>query len=235
MSNAKLSRNLGATIHNVFWDGDRNRSCEALSVTLRGQGKMPFVVPYGASNALGAIAYACVAAEISEQSQAAGFQPAAILAPSVSGATQAGLCLGAAMEMPSSRVVGIDISFKPELVRAKVDSLAKRAAQKRPEQNVVALSTDEVKNYLYNVCKCKWNEVYQECEKGWQYKTLRPTIHTKLPQLPSRRYNTIIFRLRSGHCRLNQHLNRIGSASSPLFPRCGTPESVEHYIINCPL
>ena len=117
----------------------------------------------------------------------------------------------------------------------KADSLAKRAAQRRPEQNTVALSTDEVKKYLYNVCKCEWNEVYQECEKGQQYKALRPTIHTKLPQLPSRRYDTIIFRLRTGHCRLNQHLNRIGCASSPLCHRCGTPESVEHYIINCPL
>ena len=101
----------------------------------------------------------------------------------------------------------------------KADSLAKKAAQRRPEQNTVALSTDEVKNYLYNVCKCKWNEVYQECEKGWQYKTLRPTIHTKLSELPSRRYNTVIFRMRSVHCRLNQHLKRIGCAPSPLCHR----------------
>ena len=74
----------------------------------------------------------------------------------------------------------------------KADSLAKIAAKKRPEQNAVALSTDEVKIYLYNVYKCKWNEVYQECEKGKQYKTLSPTIHTKLSQLPSRRQSALV-------------------------------------------
>ena len=127
-NNVSLSRDLGAKLHDVFWDGDRARSCKALSTMLRDQGKKPFIVPYGASNTLGAVAYASVAVEISAQSKAAGFLPAAILAPSVSGATQAGLSLGASIEMPSTKVIGIDISFNPELVRTKVASIARRAA-----------------------------------------------------------------------------------------------------------
>ena len=115
--NAKLNRLFGAHLHDVYWDGDRTRACEALCSTLRNQGKSPFLVPYGASNALGAVAYASTIAEIKQQSNALGMQPASIVHCSGSGATQAGLIVGAATAMPETDIVGIGMCARPERVR----------------------------------------------------------------------------------------------------------------------
>src|SRR6186997_1709348 len=56
--NALLNRLFGATLHDVPWNGDRNGAITALADQLRGEGRKPFVVPYGVSSPLGAVAYA---------------------------------------------------------------------------------------------------------------------------------------------------------------------------------
>jgi L-cysteate sulfo-lyase len=113
----------------VPWTGDRNRAISELGERPRAEGKQPFFVPYGVSNPLGAIAYASTILEIAEQSQAAGFNPSAIVHCSGSGGTQAGLTIGAAIALPSTRIVGIDIDAEPERVRADVVTYAKGAAE----------------------------------------------------------------------------------------------------------
>src|SRR5690348_17328180 len=70
--NALLNRLFGATLHDVPWDGDRNGAIRALADRLRSEGRRPFVVPYGVSDALGAVGYASTVVEIAEQSAAAG-------------------------------------------------------------------------------------------------------------------------------------------------------------------
>jgi L-cysteate sulfo-lyase len=126
--NAFLNRLFGAHLHDVPWTGDRNGAIEALGDRLRAEGKRPFFVPYGVSSPLGAVAYASTILEIAEQSQAAGFDPAAIVHCSGSAGTQAGLVVGATMALPHSRIVGIDIDAEPERVRADVVTYAKAAA-----------------------------------------------------------------------------------------------------------
>src|SRR5690606_16727395 len=111
--NALLTRLFGATLHDVPWDGDRNGAIERLAESLRRQGARPFVVPYGVSSALGAVGYASTASEIAAQSREVGFMPAAIVHCSGSGATQAGLAVGAAACLPRTRVLGIDIDAEP--------------------------------------------------------------------------------------------------------------------------
>ena len=110
------------------WTGDRNRAIEELCDRLRAEGKRPFLVPYGVSSPIGAVAYASTIAEIAEQAQAAGFHPAAILLCSGSAATQAGLVVGASIALPRTRIIGIDIDAEPERVRADVVAYAKGAA-----------------------------------------------------------------------------------------------------------
>ena len=56
--NAFLNRLFGAHLHDVQWTGDRNGAIEQISHQLRAEGRRPYVVPYGVSNALGAVAYA---------------------------------------------------------------------------------------------------------------------------------------------------------------------------------
>src|SRR5689334_6411861 len=94
--NVALNKLFGAVLHDIPWTGDRNQAIRDLADTLAARGRKPFVVPYGVSDALGAIGYASTALEIAQQAAAAGFTPSAIVHCSGSGATQAGLVLGAA-------------------------------------------------------------------------------------------------------------------------------------------
>jgi L-cysteate sulfo-lyase len=126
--NALLNRLFGATLHDVPWDGDRNGAIRALAERLRGEGRKPYLVPYGVSNPLGAVGYASTVAEIAAQSAAAGIVPAAIVHCTGSGGTQAGLVVGARSTLPKTRVVGIDIDAEPERVRADVVTYAQGAA-----------------------------------------------------------------------------------------------------------
>lgn len=119
--NALLNRVFGAVLHETPWDGDRASALQALAERLKSEGRRPYVVPYGASNALGAAAYATAALEIAGQMEAA---PTAVLHASGSGGTQAGLVVGAMACLPGTRIVGVDIDAEAERVRADVAALA---------------------------------------------------------------------------------------------------------------
>jgi len=118
--NALLNRIYGAQLHDVPWDGDRNGAIARLAEELSAQGRRPYVVPYGVSNALGAVGYASAALEIAQQCDDLGITPRAIVHCTGSAGTQAGLVLGATIAMPATDVVGIDIDAEPERVRADV-------------------------------------------------------------------------------------------------------------------
>src|SRR5215469_10493441 len=126
--NAFLNRLFGAHLHDVPWTGDRNDAIRAIARELEAQGHKPYVVPYGASNALGAIGYATTIAEIESQAAAQGCRPVAIVHCTGSAGTQAGLIVGASIAMPGARIVGIDIDAEPDRVRADVVTLAQEAS-----------------------------------------------------------------------------------------------------------
>jgi L-cysteate sulfo-lyase len=126
--NAFLNRLFGAHLHDVPWTGNRNAAIRTLVDDLRASGLRPYFVPYGVSNALGAVAYATTIAEIEQQAALSGFEPSAIVHCTGSAGTQAGLVVGAAVAMPGTRVVGIDIDAEPARVRADVVALARQAA-----------------------------------------------------------------------------------------------------------
>jgi len=126
--NAFLNRLFGAHMHDVPWTGDRNASIRELVRALEARGCKPYFVPYGVSNALGAIAYASTIAEIDAQATQLGFTPNAIVHCTGSAGTQAGLVVGASLTMPNTRIVGIDIDAEPERVRADVVAFAREAS-----------------------------------------------------------------------------------------------------------
>jgi L-cysteate sulfo-lyase len=117
--------------------GDRNGAIQALGERLRQEGRRPYFVPYGVSNALGAVGYASTIDEIAAQSSACGFHPSAIVHCTGSAATQAGLVVGASIALKGTRVVGIDIDAEPERVRSDVVRYANDAA------NLLEASFDE--------------------------------------------------------------------------------------------
>ncbi len=127
--NALLNRFYGAHLYDVPWTGDRNEAIASLSRRLGGEGRNPYVVPYGVSNGLGAVAYSETAIEIAGQAQTLGFTPDAIVHCTGSAGTQAGLVLGASHALPETKIVGIDIDAEPERVREDVVSYGHEAAQ----------------------------------------------------------------------------------------------------------
>ena len=73
--------------------------------------------------------YATTIAEIEPQAAQLGFTPAAIVHCTGSAGTQAGLVVGAAVAMPDTRIVGIDIDAEPARVRADVVAFAREASE----------------------------------------------------------------------------------------------------------
>src|SRR5262245_55758238 len=122
--NALLNRLFGACLHDVPWTGDRNAAIRTLVADLEARGRKPYFVPYGVSNALGAVAYATTVSEIDTQAARLGIAPSAIVHCTGSAGTQAGLVVGSSLAMPNTRIVGIDIDAEPERVRADVIALA---------------------------------------------------------------------------------------------------------------
>ena len=63
---------------------------------------------------------------------------------------------------------------------------------------------------------------------------LRITVQRwKVVPLGSRPAQTCLARLRLGHCKLNGHCSRLDSSVSPLCD-CGQPETVSHFLMDCP-
>jgi 1-aminocyclopropane-1-carboxylate deaminase/D-cysteine desulfhydrase-like pyridoxal-dependent ACC family enzyme len=102
-ANALLDRLLGAEVRYVASREERQPAMDIAAADLRASGRRPFVIPLGASTALGAAAYAQAIAEMLSQIDA----PDLIVHASSSGGTQAGLVAGCRLHGLDTRVVGI--------------------------------------------------------------------------------------------------------------------------------
>ncbi len=122
--NALLNRLFGAIIHDIPWDEDRNRRLRAIVADLQAAGRRPYLVPYGASDALGAMGYVVAAEEIVRALPDVAW----IVHASGSAGTQAGLIAGLLALGHSARVIGVDVDAQPERVRADVCCVGRAAA-----------------------------------------------------------------------------------------------------------
>ncbi|MEO6846832.1 MAG: D-cysteine desulfhydrase family protein [Chthoniobacterales bacterium] len=109
--NLLLDELFGAHIH---WSGN-HRKGEMLSQiadTLRQKGKRPYLIPYGGSNAIGALGFVEAAVEIHHQLAAQGITKANIVTASSSGGTQSGMTVGAHLLEADWQIhaIGIDKS-----------------------------------------------------------------------------------------------------------------------------
>ncbi|MEM9512112.1 MAG: D-cysteine desulfhydrase family protein [Cyanobacteria bacterium P01_E01_bin.48] len=93
----------------VHWAGD-NRKGETIpeiANELRERGRIPYVIPYGGSNAIGASAFVTAFAELTRQLQ--DLKISHIILASSSGGTQAGLTLGKYLCNSPVEIIGIEI------------------------------------------------------------------------------------------------------------------------------
>jgi D-cysteine desulfhydrase len=124
--NLLLDRLLGAEI---VWAGARDRAevmAEAAE-TQRAAGHVPYIVPYGGSNAVGAAAYAEALAELAAQLAAGGHTATHVVFATSSGGTQAGLAVGARALRFAGALHGISIDktadeFRPALARLATET-----------------------------------------------------------------------------------------------------------------
>jgi D-cysteine desulfhydrase len=106
--NLLLDKIFGCSIH---WAG-KNRKGEdipQLVEQLKNEGRKPYVVPYGGSNELGALAFVEAFKELEHQRKSIKTSFSHIVFASSSGGTQAGLMLGKKILQSSCQIVGVNI------------------------------------------------------------------------------------------------------------------------------
>ena len=99
----------------------RSRAC---CRALKKDGAVPYVIPTGGSNEIGALGYAAAALELQQQAKQAGLAIDRVLFSTASGGTQAGLVVGMALAEAGTQVLGID-------VENEADCAARRGAPDR--------------------------------------------------------------------------------------------------------
>jgi 1-aminocyclopropane-1-carboxylate deaminase/D-cysteine desulfhydrase-like pyridoxal-dependent ACC family enzyme len=118
-ANERLDRLLGAIVHVAATDAraDREALVEEVLGTLQAEGRRPYVVPVGGSGAIGAAGQVLGGLELVGQARTLGMEPRAVVLPSATGGTQAGVLVGLRLGRLASRVVGIAVANPPaELV-----------------------------------------------------------------------------------------------------------------------
>ncbi|MEN0105418.1 MAG: D-cysteine desulfhydrase, partial [Pseudomonas sp.] len=96
---------------------------------LRAQGKRPYIVPIGGSNALGALGYVRAGLELADQIATSGVNFAAVVLASGSAGTHSGLALALAERLPQLPVIGVTVSRPIATQQPKVQTLAERTAE----------------------------------------------------------------------------------------------------------
>ncbi len=103
---------------------------EKLAEELKKQGKKPYIIPGGASNAIGATGYVACAQEIQQQLFDSGLNIDHMVVPSGSAGTHAGIAVGMYGTNAGIPVSGINVSRKKELQEGIVHKLAVETAKR---------------------------------------------------------------------------------------------------------
>lgn len=121
--NLLLDRLLGARLR---WAGDRDRFevMQEEAASERVAGRVPYIIPYGGSNAIGAAAYANAVDELTRQCLRLSLALDHIVFASSSGGTQAGIVVGARANAFGGRVLGISVDPPGDTLTRSVYDLA---------------------------------------------------------------------------------------------------------------
>lgn len=101
---------------------------EKVAVKLRSEGKKPYIIPGGASNAIGALGYVACAQECVEQLFHMGVKIDTMVVPSGSAGTHAGVVTGMYATNTDIAVIGMDVSRPKDVQEALVHRLVTETA-----------------------------------------------------------------------------------------------------------
>ena len=122
--NVLLDRILGAKVRILPSSSDAETAMEERAEALRGEGRRPYAIPVGGSNAVGALGYVECARELSAQAFGIGLRIDAVVHASASHGTQAGLAVGLAVAGAETRLLGVGASGTAQQARANVERIA---------------------------------------------------------------------------------------------------------------
>ena len=124
-ANHRLDELLGATVH-VTGSAERAERAalvDRVATDLRAAGKRPYVVAVGGTGPAGAAGQVLGGLEALAQAQAAGVESSAIVVPSATGGTQAGLLVAARLAGSDARVEGIAVATPSDELRPVIAAL----------------------------------------------------------------------------------------------------------------
>lgn len=102
---------------------------EETAAELRSMGRKPYIIPGGASNAIGALGYAACAEEIMNQLNTSHLRIDHIIVPSGSAGTHAGMVVGLAGTNANIPVSGMNVSRPKDIQEGIVHDLAEETAE----------------------------------------------------------------------------------------------------------
>lgn len=126
--NVLLDRLHGASISKRPGGTDMQAEMEALAATLEATGEVPYVIPGGGSNAVGALGYVNCIRELTEQASGIGLKIDALVHATGSSGTQAGLVAGLAALQSDIHLLGIGVRAPQPKQEQMVFDLAQKAA-----------------------------------------------------------------------------------------------------------
>jgi hypothetical protein len=93
----------------------------------------------------------------------------------------------------------------------------------------------EVQSKIDHEIDTLWQKTYTNSATAKSYKAIEPTVSREIKCInENRTKEVVITRLRLGKCCLNTYLHRIKKHDTGLCTACGTPETVEHFLLACP-
>jgi len=137
-ANRLLDELFGAEIVHVSERKDRDRILQDTFYRAGRKGMKPYLVPYGGSNATGALGYAFAMKELAEQNLHADW----IVFATSSGGTHAGLLLGQRVFGYKGRLLGISVDESEEWLKQHVSELASTASEKLGKR--IQFTSDDV-------------------------------------------------------------------------------------------
>jgi D-cysteine desulfhydrase len=126
--NVLLDHVYGARVHVCADFAAAGAAYERLVAEAAAEGRTVATIPLGGSNGIGALGYVAAAAEIREQLDERGLGEVRVVAPCSSGATVAGLAVGASVSNWRGRLDVACVSHPADEARATVGQLAAETA-----------------------------------------------------------------------------------------------------------
>jgi D-cysteine desulfhydrase family pyridoxal phosphate-dependent enzyme len=123
--NQLIGELLGATVHVTATAERAEREALVSSVAddLRAAGRRPYVIGVGGSGVIGGLGQVLAGLELAEQAADRGRSVSAVVLPSATGGTQAGLLVGLDMAGPDARVIGVTVAAPAAELRPAVELL----------------------------------------------------------------------------------------------------------------